>query len=121
MENRTLAALVDPIGRIAMSTMARYWTAAEKNTLLIPLAGELLWNRALWMAVGLAIMAFCYSRLSHGPIPVRAEAEASKDAAPGRENDGRSQWRSPPSRGHLERAPTCASCRRSSCSTRARR
>jgi ABC-2 type transport system permease protein len=66
MDNRTLAALIDPIGSSAMSTMAKYWTAAEKNTRLMPFTGELLWNRALWTTVGLAIMAFCYVRFSMG-------------------------------------------------------
>ena len=64
MDNRVLAALIDPTGRWAMSVMTRYWTAAEKNTQLISLTRELLWNRAIWCAVGAAIMALCYSRFS---------------------------------------------------------
>jgi ABC-2 type transport system permease protein len=80
MDNRTLASMLDPVGRMAMSTMARYWTAAEKNTQLMHLTGELLWNRVLWTAIGLAIMAFCYARLSMGQF--QSEGKAKADAKP---------------------------------------
>ncbi|MFZ3321545.1 MAG: M1 family aminopeptidase [Usitatibacter sp.] len=81
MDNRTLASLLDPSGRTAMSTMARYWTAAEKNTQLMHLTRELLWNRALWTAMGLAIMAFCYTRLSMGQFQSEGKG-SSKATAP---------------------------------------
>ena len=62
IDNKTLAAMIDPIGTVAMSVVTRYWSPAEKNTLPVPLADELLWNRALWIVVGLAIFALCYWR-----------------------------------------------------------
>ncbi len=54
MENKTLAALVDPSGATALDVLARYWSVAQKNADPIPLSGTLLWNRALWLAVGIA-------------------------------------------------------------------
>jgi len=62
IDNRTLAALVDPIGSTALGLVTRYWSPSEKNTQLIPLANEILWNRALWLSVGAAIFAFAYAR-----------------------------------------------------------
>ena len=62
IDNRTLAALVDPIGSAALSLVTRYWSAAERNTQLVPFANEVMWNRLLWLAVGIAIFAFCYWR-----------------------------------------------------------
>ena len=82
MDNRTLAALIDPIGSSAMSTMAKYWTAAEKNTRLVPFTGELLWNRALWTAVGFAIMAFCYARFSMGQLQSEGKGGTKEKAQP---------------------------------------
>jgi ABC-type transport system involved in multi-copper enzyme maturation permease subunit len=62
IDNRTVAALLDPIGSSALGLATRYWSLAEKNTRPIALSGELLWNRALWLAVGIAFLAFCYAR-----------------------------------------------------------
>ncbi len=61
IDNKTLAALVDPTGSVAQGVVTRYWSPLEKNTQLVPLAGELLWNRALWGAVGLAVFVLCYA------------------------------------------------------------
>jgi ABC-type transport system involved in multi-copper enzyme maturation permease subunit len=62
IDNRTLAALIDPIGSSALGLVTRYWSLAEKNSLLVPLADEVLWNRALWLGVGAVVFAFCYAR-----------------------------------------------------------
>jgi ABC-2 type transport system permease protein len=62
IDNRTLAALIDPIGSSALGLVTRYWTPAEKNVRLIPFGEEVLWNRALWLSVGAVIFAFCYAR-----------------------------------------------------------
>jgi ABC-2 type transport system permease protein len=47
-------ALLDPFGLSAASQVAKYWTLAETNTRLIPLAGAMLWNRVIWLGVGVA-------------------------------------------------------------------
>ncbi len=60
MENKTLAALVDPSGATALDVLARYWSVAQKNADPIPLSGTLLWNRALWLAVGIAVTLLGY-------------------------------------------------------------
>jgi ABC-2 type transport system permease protein len=78
IDNRTVAALVDPIGSSALGLVTRYWSPAEKNTLLVPLADEVLWNRALWLTVGLAVFAFCYARFRMSfAAPERAAGKAA--------------------------------------------
>ena len=48
MENKTLAALIDPSGATAADVLTRYWSVAQKNEQQIPLEGVLLLNRLLW-------------------------------------------------------------------------
>jgi len=56
------AALADPLGANAIQRITQYWTAFERNTRLIPLAGILLLNRLLWLALGAAILAITYAK-----------------------------------------------------------
>ncbi len=62
LEEKFVAALLDPFGQIAMGRVTEYWTISEKNTRLVILEGALLWNRVLWMAAAAAILAFTYVR-----------------------------------------------------------
>ncbi|MFO0227237.1 MAG: aminopeptidase, partial [Gammaproteobacteria bacterium] len=39
--------LVDPFGLAALGILTKYWTAADRNTLMPALEGPLLWNRLL--------------------------------------------------------------------------
>ena len=55
LDNHLLAALLDPFGGTPTGLITRYWTPAEKNSLLLPLSGYLLWNRLLWAFVGVAV------------------------------------------------------------------
>ncbi|MEX2582173.1 MAG: M1 family aminopeptidase [Gemmatimonadota bacterium] len=56
IEDQLFAALVDPFGMSAMDHVTRYWTAAEQNTLLLPMTGVVLWNRLIWGAVALLVL-----------------------------------------------------------------
>ena len=84
LDNRDLGALLDPFGSSAAAAVTRYWTPAEKNTLLVPLGGLLLANRAIWVSVGLAALGLTYARFS--PVaestPDRARAKGQLDAPP---------------------------------------
>lgn len=54
--------LSDPFGAAPLRWATRYWTVAEQNALAIPLTTPLLANRALWLAVGLGILAYGMDR-----------------------------------------------------------
>jgi ABC-2 type transport system permease protein len=58
----TVAALSDPFGLSALTITTKYWTAAERNTLLPPLSGVMLGNRVLWSGVALALFGLAYRR-----------------------------------------------------------
>jgi ABC-2 type transport system permease protein len=62
LENHFLASLADPFGLSALGLETRYWTVVESNSALPALtgAGNLLLNRAIWIAVGLAVFAVGY-------------------------------------------------------------
>ncbi len=62
IDNKTIAALIDPLGSAAMGLVTRYWSPSEKNTRIIPIAEQVLWNRALWLGLGAVIFAACYMR-----------------------------------------------------------
>ena len=65
-KNEKLAALLEPFGSRAFTVATKYWTVAERNTLSLAPVGLLLWNRLIWMAVGLGIFVFFSERLTLG-------------------------------------------------------
>jgi ABC-2 type transport system permease protein len=58
MENKVVAVMLDPFGSTALSKLTEYWPISERNTRLVPLAGFLLWNRVLWLALAAAALGF---------------------------------------------------------------
>jgi len=64
LDNKTLAAMLDPFGVTANSNLTEYWSISERNTRLVPLAGVLLWNRLLWMTIAGVALAICSYRFT---------------------------------------------------------
>ena len=77
-EQRTLVALLDPFGFRANDVLTQYWTAAERNTLTVPLDGVVLGNRLLWVAISLGLLAFSFWRYRFA----HAEGGAPRSAPP---------------------------------------
>ncbi|HEU4733718.1 MAG TPA: M1 family aminopeptidase, partial [Kofleriaceae bacterium] len=97
----TLAALSDPFGLSALSITTKYWTAAERNTLLPPMSGLLLANRVLWSAVALALFGVAYRRFrfeqrgaapAPAPAPERPASPAVARRLPAPRSDARTRW-----------------------------
>jgi ABC-2 type transport system permease protein len=84
LENEKLAALVDPFGNNAFGLMTKYWTVDDKNTHVLGFVGLLLWNRLLWLAVGLLIFAFVYWRFSFSERAGRAAKPSLPELATAR-------------------------------------
>ena len=74
IENETLGAMLDPFGSVAMDMVTKYWTVEDKNTLLLPSSGVLLWNRLLWIGVSIIIFLFGYFRFSFTERVQKAKA-----------------------------------------------
>jgi ABC-type transport system involved in multi-copper enzyme maturation permease subunit len=85
IDNKLLASLLDPFGVTATARLTEYWSIAERNTRVVPLEGFLLWNRLLWIGVGIAAMAFCYWRFRFAypaSRPNRERRSAKDEPAP---------------------------------------
>jgi len=62
VQNHTLAALLDPFGFGSFEVVTRYWTPAERNRDLVSVFSLLGLNRAIWSAVGAALLALTVAR-----------------------------------------------------------
>jgi ABC-2 type transport system permease protein len=78
ISNETVGGLLDPFGLSAFSIGTRYWTVFQKNTQVLPLEGIYLWNRILWVAVALAILAFAFWRFKFTTGTRKARKKAGK-------------------------------------------
>lgn len=65
--------VLDPVGLQLLDVVTRYWTVAEKNSRLVPWSGVMLYNRLLWIAVGVLSLAVTYWL-----FPLSAEALTAK-------------------------------------------
>jgi ABC-2 type transport system permease protein len=63
-EYQDILAKFEPLAVGAMSEASRYWTAADMNTKLIPLSGNLLLNRILALTLASGLLAITYLRFS---------------------------------------------------------
>ena len=64
IERERIAALLDPFAARTFALATKYWTVAEKNGLSPGFSGLLLWNRLLWIGVGIAFLIFACYRFS---------------------------------------------------------
>jgi len=71
LDNLKLASLLDPFGVTTLDLATRYWSVAEKNTLLVPLTGYILTNRLLWLGVSVAMLAATFALFRFRVEPIR--------------------------------------------------
>ena len=60
----TASVLADPFALAAVGQATRYWTAIERNSQVPDIAGLLLYNRLLWMGIGIGLFAVAYALFS---------------------------------------------------------
>jgi ABC-2 type transport system permease protein len=63
-EYQDMLAKYEPLGTGALFEATRYWTAAEMNSTLLPLSGNVLFNRVFAVVIGLALIAVTTWRFS---------------------------------------------------------
>ncbi|MDQ3206848.1 MAG: ABC transporter permease subunit [Pseudomonadota bacterium] len=61
LDNVWMATLLEPLGIRALSRTVRYWSTEERNSGLPAFAGYLLANRALWLAIAIALLAATFT------------------------------------------------------------
>ena len=83
-ELRDTIALIEPFGIGAFAKSVRYWTAAERNTMLPPLDGTILFNRLIWLAIGSAFLGFAIARFRFAEAGATAKRKPDEavEAAP---------------------------------------
>ncbi|MEI9917564.1 MAG: M1 family aminopeptidase [Bacteroidota bacterium] len=64
LDSQFIAALIDPFGVQTFVYMTRYWTSAEQNTQLVPLADVLLYNRLIWTSIAIIFLIITYWQFS---------------------------------------------------------
>lgn len=60
LEQEWLANILDPFGGQPFTIATKYWTTDERNLLAVPLEGDLLLNRLLWVGVGVVILGVTF-------------------------------------------------------------
>ena len=60
LKNEKIATLIDPFGLSPFALSTRYWTVFERNHNVLPLEGVFLWNRILWIAIGVIVLAVTF-------------------------------------------------------------
>jgi hypothetical protein len=68
LENKYIGAIFDPYAIRTVSFVTEYWSAAQQNTMLVPLEGIALWNRILWIGLGILICIFTYIRFNFNVV-----------------------------------------------------
>lgn len=64
IENKDLVQLIDPFALNSFDIQTRYLTPFEQNSFLLSVTGNLLWNRIIWVSVGLFFFLASYFRFS---------------------------------------------------------
>lgn len=77
-DNMTIAALGDPFGISAFMEQSQYLTPFQKNSALVSLTGNFLYNRLLWIGITFAILGATY-RLFSFRVLQRKKQKTSSD------------------------------------------
>jgi ABC-2 type transport system permease protein len=68
IDQKNVAAMIDPYGLRAFSYASQYWTPAERNSALVPLEGYVLYNRLLWIGLGIVALVVTYFGFSFNVV-----------------------------------------------------
>ncbi|HET9834998.1 MAG TPA: M1 family aminopeptidase [Rhodanobacteraceae bacterium] len=82
IDHQTAGAMVDPFGLGALGLATRYWTPTDRNTHIPQLVGVMLGNRALWLAVGTALLASAFALFKPDREGVRLFRRRKRVTAP---------------------------------------
>ncbi|MBL7798791.1 MAG: hypothetical protein JNJ90_19995 [Saprospiraceae bacterium] len=74
--------LVDPFGETPTHQVTRHWSAADRNTLPIPLDPALVFNRLVWLACAAAVCGYLYRRFSFEQHNPAAHAPPGRNQTP---------------------------------------
>ena len=64
MQDKFIAGLIEPYGQEALSYVSKYWSIDEQNNNNIPVWGIILFNRLIWVGVGVLALIATYTGFS---------------------------------------------------------
>jgi len=70
---------IDPFGMSAYEIATQFWTATEKNTQLVSLSGDLLFNRVIWLSISGLILTLVLHKFKLN-LEYKASAKQKKSA-----------------------------------------
>jgi ABC-2 type transport system permease protein len=79
-ESMALVAKLDPFGLAAFFEQTRYWTAFQKNSQLLMLNGNFVFNRLLWMGISLVLIGVSYRFFSFRKMNMKKVRKPKKSA-----------------------------------------
>jgi hypothetical protein len=79
LDSQTLAALTDIFGIRTYGIISKYYTPAEKNTLITGFSGLLLYNRLIWISVGSLILGATYATFSFKEKNKKVKAQKAEE------------------------------------------
>ncbi len=65
LDNRNMGAILDPFGFGANAVITQYWTVAEQNSQVIPLEGVVLYNRLIWVGIGIGALILTFFKFNY--------------------------------------------------------
>jgi ABC-2 type transport system permease protein len=68
LDNKTLVDILDPFAFNTVNNATKYWTPFEQNNQLIPLEGNFLWNRLLWIGTSLLVFLLTFFNFSFASL-----------------------------------------------------
>jgi hypothetical protein len=60
--NETFQAILDPFSLTTLTKATKEWTVSDRNSLLIPFTGIMLFNKLFWIALGISALVIGYVR-----------------------------------------------------------
>ncbi len=81
LDFQQLAAVIDPFGIQTFQYVTRYWTPSEQNAMLAPLSGVMLYNRLLWIGIGILALIVTYFGFSFNVVRKSYSSKKSKIAS----------------------------------------
>jgi ABC-type transport system involved in multi-copper enzyme maturation permease subunit len=68
LEDPFLGFLFDPFCFLTIDGVIQYWTPVEQNSLMLPVEGVLLYNRLLWVLIGIVVLVIGYFSFSFNVV-----------------------------------------------------
>lgn len=68
LEDPFFASLLDPFCFATIDGLIQYWTPVERNSMMLPMEGVMLYNRVLWVLVGAVVLVIGYFNFSFNVV-----------------------------------------------------